>query len=107
MELVKIGMRTIRKEMISFPLKNERHQVNNLDLILDRNQYNAHPEFGRVMKEARSDGAFRGVEGVASIDSAAARLLQLADLVAATRRWIINGAMRADALRERFGIRTA
>ncbi|WP_448208614.1 DUF3800 domain-containing protein [Azospirillum sp. sgz302134] len=104
-ELVKIGMRTFRTEKLTFKLKNERRVLNNLDLILDRNQHNTHPQFEAVMQKSRSEGSFRGVDGVSCIDSAASRLLQIADLVATTRRWIVGGAVRADALRDRFGIR--
>jgi hypothetical protein len=50
------------------------------------------------------DGRFKGVQRVVTIDSAASRLLQLADLVAYSRKWVNEGAFSARALRDQFGI---
>ena|GEM_PF-2575805 len=50
------------------------------------------------------DGRFRAVRRVARLDSAASRLLQLADVVAYSRKWVTNGTYNARPLRERFGI---
>jgi hypothetical protein len=50
------------------------------------------------------DGRFRAVNQVVRLDSAAARLLQLADIVAYSRKWVIAKEIGAASLRDRFGI---
>ena len=54
----------------------------------------------------KEEGRFRAVEHYAAIDLAASRLLQLADMVAHSRKWIVTGKIKADVLRDRFGIQT-
>jgi len=100
-ELVKIGVTHYKKEIM--PARD----LNNIDLILDLNHHNSDPGFDAVIEqERRRGGKFRGVSNVAKIDSTAARLLQLADLVASMRKLVPPfGAMRADAVHDRFGIR--
>ena len=84
-----------------------RRDLNNIDLVLDQNHHNTHPAFDAAIARAREGkGQFRGVNGMARIDSAASRLLQLADLVASVRKWVAPaGPLRAEAVRSRFGMR--
>ena len=80
--------------------------IGNVELILDRNHHNTDPEFHRLIGDAsRNDGRFKAVSHVSQIDSAASRLLQLADIVAYARTWIHNGQDNAQGLRENFNIR--
>jgi len=105
-ELVKIGMRRYRTQVRSVQIKQPNGGLNNIELILDRNSQNTDPAFDGVIMQARQTGGqFRGVNHVACIDSAASRLLQLADLVASTRKWVSPvGTMPASVLHDRFGI---
>lgn len=97
-ETVKIGMKRFRSVL-------GRDSVGNVDVITDVNQHNDHPDFDAEMERARrDDGRFRGVNRVVRLDSGASRLLQLADVVAYARRWIIDGEMNAHGLREKYGI---
>ena len=97
-ETVKIGMKRFRSVL-------GRDSVGNVDVITDVNQHNDHPDFDAEMERARKDdGRFRGVNRVVRLDSGASRLLQLADLVAYARRWIVDGEMNAQGLREKYGI---
>ena len=82
-----------------------RETIGNVDLILDLNHQNEHPAFDAEIALARRlDGRFRAVKRVARLESAAARLLQLADVVAYSRKRVVNGTFNARTLRERFGI---
>jgi hypothetical protein len=97
-ETVKIGMKRFRKVL-------GRDSVGNVDVITDVNQHNDHPDFDAEMARARrDDGRFRGVNRVVRLDSGASRLLQLADVVAYARRWIVDGEINAQGLREKYGI---
>lgn len=97
-ETVKIGMKRFRKVL-------GRDSVGNVDVIIDVNQHNDHPDFDAEMARARKDdGRFRGVNRVVRLDSGASRLLQLADVVAYARRWIVDGEMNAQGLRAKYGI---
>lgn len=59
-------------------------------------------------RKAKNDsGWFKGVNGVAKIDSAASRMLQLADLVAYSRKWLLDEQMSAALIHERFGIKSS
>lgn len=80
--------------------------VGNVDLILDVNHQNSHADFGGRMEDARrSDGRFRAVSRISQINSAASRTLQLADLVAYSRRLVHRDEMTVKSLRQNFGIR--
>jgi Protein of unknown function (DUF3800) len=80
--------------------------LGNVELILDLNQHNSNPEFQRLILDAsKNDGRFRAVSHVSQIDSAASRLLQLADVVAYARMWIHRGEENAKGLHENYGIR--
>jgi len=96
-ETVKIAMGQFRDET-GIRGRNQ----GNVELIMDRNGHNTHPEFTAILTTAtRNDGRFRAVEHVTQIDSAGARMLQLADIVAYARTWIHNGEDNARGLRQR------
>lgn len=98
-ETVKVGLKRYRAQIL------KRSTIGNVELITDINSQNIHPDFDSVIDKAQSyDGLFRAVRHVAKIDSAASRMLQIADLVAYSRRWILTERMNAAALRQRFGI---
>lgn len=79
--------------------------IGNIQLIMDQNHHNSHPECQRLLNEAlRNDGRFKAVNDICLIDSAASRLLQLSDLMAYSRTWIRNGEVNAKGLRNNFGI---
>lgn len=100
-ELVKIGLKRLGKVL-------GQDSVNNLDVILDVNNQNDDPAFDAEIDRARADGGrFRGVNRITRLDSAASRLLQLADVVAYARKWIVAGETNAQGLRERYGIEIA
>jgi hypothetical protein len=80
--------------------------LGNVELILDLNHHNTDPEFQRLISDAcQHDGRFKAVNRVSQIDSAASRLLQLADVVAYARMWIHRGEENAKRLHENYGIR--
>ncbi|WP_435170413.1 DUF3800 domain-containing protein [Falsirhodobacter sp. 1013] len=80
--------------------------LGNIELILDRNAQNTHEEFMTSIRAAmRDDGRFRAVEHVTQIDSAASRMLQLADIIAYARTWIRNSEQNARGLRDNYNIR--
>lgn len=98
-EAVKSGLKRFQTDVLG------RETIGNVDLIIDANHHNEHPTFDTEIASAqRVDGRFRAVKRVARIDSAASRLLQLADVVAYSRKWVVNGTFNARTLRERFGI---
>ena len=79
--------------------------VGNVELILDRNHHNTDDQCSGILENARqNDGRFKAVDCVVQIDSAASRLLQLADVVAYSRMWINNSEENARGLHENFGI---
>ena len=96
-ETVKIGLKHYRKNV----LKSDA--IGNVELILDVNNHNEDPEFDRILFKEKT-GVFKGVKRIVKIDSAASRLLQLADVVAYSRKWIINKSMNAGAISDSFGI---
>lgn len=80
--------------------------LGNVELILDVNHHNTDPECQRIISNAcQNDGRFKAVSRISHIDSAASRLLQLADVVAYARTWISRGEKNAKGLRENYGIR--
>lgn len=97
-ETVKIGLKRFRTVL-------GRDTIANLDVITDVNQHNDHVEFMAELERARlHDGRFRGVNRIVRLDSAASRLLQLADVVAYARKWIVAEELNARGLRDSFGI---
>ena len=98
-ETVKAGLKRFQTDVL------RRDTIGNVDVILDLNHHNEHPAFdAEIALAQRHDGRFRAVRRVARLDSAASRLLQLADVVAYSRKWVTNGTFNARSLRDRFGI---
>ena len=84
---------------------NLKQKVGNVEVIIDVNEQNSHPMFEKLITEARlNDGIFRAVTRVTPLDSAASRLLQLADVVAHARAWIDRGEDNAKKLRKAYKI---
>jgi hypothetical protein len=100
-ETVKVAVGQFRK------LNRIRGQgVGNVELILDLNHHNTDPECQRMISEAcQHDGRFKAVNRISQIDSAASRLLQLADVIAYARTWIHKSEENAKGLHENYGIR--
>jgi hypothetical protein len=98
-ETVKIGLKRFQKDVLG------RQTIGNIDLILDANHHNDHPAFDAELARARKeDGRFKGISRISRIDSSASRLLQLADVVAYSRKWIVGEDLNAAGLRATFGI---
>lgn len=98
-ETVKIGLKRFQQEVLG------RETIGNVDVIIDVNHHNDHPAFDAEIERARKEsGRFRAVNRVTKLDSAASRLLQLADVVAYSRKWIVGADLNAAGLRERFGV---
>jgi hypothetical protein len=99
-ETVKVGVRRFadRNRMRS-------RSIGNVDVIVDVNEQNSHPAFQQLIVAAqREHGRFRAVNRVVQLDSAASRVLQLADVVAHARSWIDRAEENAAGLRERYRI---
>lgn len=97
-ETVKIGLKRFRAVL-------GRNTIANVDVITDVNHHNDHPHFTAELERARlDDGRFRGVNRIVRLDSAASRLLQLADVVAYARKWIVAEELNAQGLRDSYGI---
>lgn len=100
-ETVKIAIKQFR---ILHNINNR--SLGNVELILDQNHHNSDPECQKLLQTAcDTDGRFQAVNHISQIDSAASRLLQLADLVAYSRTWIHKGEDNAKGLHENYGIR--
>ena len=98
-ETVKVGLKRFQKGVLG------RETIGNVEVITDQNHHNDHADFRREIERSQEhDGRFKGVNRVVTIDSAASRLLQLADVVAYSRKWVDEGAFNAKALRDQFGI---
>jgi hypothetical protein len=89
-ETVKIGLKRFQKDVLG------RETIGNVEVITDQNHHNDHPDFRpEIARSQAHDGRFRGVNRLATIDSAASRLLQLADIVGYSRKWVNRGTIRA------------
>jgi hypothetical protein len=98
-ETVKIGLKRFQKDVLV------RETIGNVEVITDQNHHNDHADFRREIERSQAhDGRFKGVNRVVTVDSAASRLLQLADVVGYARKWVDEGAFNARALRDQFGI---
>ncbi len=98
-EAVKIGLKRFQADVL------KRETIGNVELITDANHQNSHPDFhSEIARSQAHDGRFKGVKHIAQIDSAASRLLQLADVVAYSRKWVIAEELNAKGLRDSFGI---
>lgn len=99
-EAVKVGVRRFAEQN-----KVRSKSIGNVDVLIDVNAQNTHPDFHRIIAQAQAeDGRFRAVNRVVQIDSAAARLLQVADMVAHARSWIDRAEENAAGLREKYRI---
>ncbi len=99
-------IQTVKASLLRFQRQVlRRDRIGNVELILDRNHHNSHALFDAAMARAQQqDGRFRAVAHIVRLDSAASRLLQLADLVAYARKWLDQAEVNAATLRHRFGI---
>jgi hypothetical protein len=98
-ETVKVGIKRFREEVAHLP------RIGNIDVIVDANHHNTAADFAdEIAKAQLVGGVFRGVNSVAQIDSAASRLLQLADVAAYSRKWYDAGEFTAATMRQRFGV---
>lgn len=98
-ETVKVGLKRFQKDVLG------RETIGNVEVITDQNHQNDHADFRAEMDRSRAhDGRFKGVNRVVTIDSAASRLLQLADVVAYSRKWVVAGDINATGLRAQYGI---
>ncbi|PIO99134.1 hypothetical protein CJ014_11710 [Pleomorphomonas carboxyditropha] len=98
-------------ETVKFAIKRFRAAnrggrfIGNVEVIVDACEQNTDLRFLRTIEKARlEDGLFKAVIRVVTLDSAASRVLQLADLVAHARSWIVNGEENAKGLRDTYGI---
>jgi Protein of unknown function (DUF3800) len=100
-DAVKVGISTFKKDIL------KALSINNVEVIIDRNNYNTHKDFEIEISNARShDNKFKAVTHIAAIDSAASRMLQLADIAAYSRKFINNKSMTAQELNRLYGIQT-
>ncbi|WP_288959690.1 DUF3800 domain-containing protein [uncultured Sulfitobacter sp.] len=98
-EIVKAAIRRYGK-------LNNIHPIGNVELILDRNDTNKSEECTRILATAqREDKLFKAVEHIACVDSTAARFLQVADLVAYSRRWQEREEINGKRLEQECGIK--
>lgn len=80
-------------------------QIGNVELILDRTEINTNATCQQAFARAqKTDGRFKAVAHVASIDSCAVPFLQVADLTAYARRWVDNEEITAKRLTAEYGI---
>ena len=100
-ETVKVGLKLFREEV----LKSEH--INNVEIIIDINQHNTHRDFeSEISREQSEDRKLNPVKHIARIDSAASRMLQIADIVAYSLKFIINRDLNAEQLKRDYGIYT-
>jgi len=98
-ETMKSGMKRFGKA------RGIRETLGNVEVIVDTNERNGTTEFSRLIEDARRhDGRFKGVTRVIPLDSAAARVLQLADVVAYSRSWVSKTELTAKRLGEAYSI---
>ena len=98
-ETVKSGMKRFGKA------QGIRDTLGNVEVIVDANEHNGTAGFSRLIGDARRhDGRFRGVTRVIPLDSAASRVLQLADVVAYSRSWVSKTELTAKRLSETYNI---
>lgn len=96
-ETVKVGLKLFREEVL------KSTHINNVEVIIDINDHNSHRDFENVIsREQSKDRKLHPVNHVARIDSAASRILQIADIVAYSRRFNLN----AQQLKRDYGIHT-
>jgi len=85
--------------------QNIRNTLGNVEVITDANEQNVQPVFFEVIEAAQQhDGRFKGVRRVVPLDSAASRVLQLADIVAYSRSWVNKVELNTKKLSEVYNI---
>ena len=98
-ETTKIALKRFQKNVLV------RENIGNVELLLDANHHNTHKTFDEAVARAQHhEGKFKAVRSIAKIDSAASRLLQMADVVAYSRQWVVRDEINAQGMREQFGI---
>jgi len=98
-ETVKSGMKRFGKA------QGIRETLGNVEVIVDANEHNGTAGFSRLIEDARRhDGRFMGVTRVVPLNSAASRVLQLADVVAYSRSWVSKAELTARRLSEAYNI---
>lgn len=98
-ETVKIGVRRFASS------NGLTRKVGNVEVVIDVNEQNAHPTFRKIIEHAQhNDGLFQAVTRITPLDSAASRMLQLADVVAHARAWIDKEEENAKKLKEIYRI---
>jgi len=98
-ETVKIGMKRFRQA------QGIGNKVGNVEVIVDANDLNTHSGFIDVIENAQAhDGLFKGINRVIPLESAASRVLRLADVVAYSRSWVANAELNAKGLGEACNI---
>ena len=94
-QTVKVAIREFRK----LNAISNLDAFGNVKLILDANPQNTNPDCQRMIFAGLKD-----VNEISPIDSAASRLLQLADVVTYSHRWIRSGQETSMSLRKKYGI---
>lgn len=80
--------------------------INNIHIMVDANSQNTGEIFAsHIAKHKKDDGIFRGVSSVTPLDSSVSRLLQVADGVAYSRKFILNKTIRSETLKKEYGIK--
>ena len=98
-ETVKAGMKRFGQA------QHNGKMLRNVEVMVDVNEQNTHPTFSKVIEVAQKhDGRFKGVTRVIPLDSAASRALQLADIVAYSRLWVIKDKLNSRGLSQAFNI---
>ena len=96
---------TVKATILRYGRAASLQSIGNVELILDRNGINETDAFrARMAAAQRTEGRFRAVSHVAALDSAAAPLLQVVDLVAYARRWRDSGEIDARTLERQCGV---
>ena len=96
---------TVKTAVGRFGKLHALRDIGNVEVILDASGQNTDPACCALMEVARrTDGRFRAVKRIVQLDSAASRMLQVADVVAHARRWVSSGAENAKGLKRSYGI---
>ena len=98
-ETVSTGLKLFKKN-VGLP------DIRNVRVLVDfREQHQSSKDLWCIVRNAcRSHGHFMGVGHVTMVDSAASRLMQLAELVAASRNWASKMGIGVEHLEEQCGI---
>lgn len=95
-ETVKVGLR-------KFSHMHHLPKIGNVDLIIDASGHGTHASCKAILQNAQEqDGRFKAVRAISTVDSTACRMLQVADVVAYSRKWLSQS--NAQALNTQYGI---